>query len=396
MNNLHHLFRLGGSVSLGLAIWLLGGGVLVAAESYETDILRLMTGRELVKISLTGLSGEALSTLKFDLEIAGCTTTSPELAQFQISGTSTDHLDGQVVDTATKAGLLHMVYRDGTLRAQAHAFADEFVDKVLHRKGIAQTKIAFKVANGGNSEIYVADYDGHNAVAVTQDHTIVAAPTWVPGRRALYYTSYRLGNPDIFFHDLQTGARRVVAHYTGLNTSAAVSPNGRRLAMILSKAGSPDLWIGDAEGGNLKRITDTKEDESSPCWSPDGRAILLTSRISGRAALYTIPAEGGTLRRFNTSGAINTTEPDWSPDGQWVVYTAQMGGFQICVTRVSNGATQVLAAGEDPTWAPNSRTVIFTRRARGKRALSLLDVPTKQVKDVAQISGNCSQPSWAK
>jgi Tol biopolymer transport system component len=56
----------------------------------------------------------------------------------------------------------------------------------------------------------------------------------------------------------------------------------------------------------------------------------------------------------------------------------------------------VLVAGEDSSWSPNSRTLIFTRRAGGRRVLSVLDVFTKQVKDIAQISGSDSQPAWAR
>ena len=43
--------------------------------------------------------------------------------------------------------------------------------------------------------------------------------------------------------------------------------------------------------------------------------------------------------------------------------------------------------GEDPCWAPNSRTIIFSRRSNDKQVLCLLDVPTKHVKDVRQILG---------
>ena len=74
---------------------------------------------------------------------------------------------------------------------------------ITGKKGIGQTKIAFKAQQrDGNGEIYVSDFDGHNAQAVTHDNAIVAAPAWVPGRLALYYTSYELGNPDIFYHNL--------------------------------------------------------------------------------------------------------------------------------------------------------------------------------------------------
>jgi Tol biopolymer transport system component len=60
------------------------------------------------------------------------------------------------------------------------------------------------------------------------------------------------------------------------------------------------------------------------------------------------------------------------------------------------GTPTVLVAGEDSSWSPNSRTLIFTRRVGGRYVLSVLDVFTKQVKDIARISGSDSQPAWAK
>lgn len=352
----------------------------------------------LVKISLSGFSGEALATLKFDLDIAGFTNTVPEQAQFLISGSATDHLEGRLQDRITQQYLLGKAYPAGVdIRLQAHKFADDIVEALTKKPGVALTKIAFKVTRGTTSEIYIADYDGHNPRQITTDNSIVAAPSWVPGQRKLYYTSYRLGNPDIYSHDLATGTRKVVARYTGLNTSPTLSPDGSHLAMILSKAGSPDLWVAGADGGGPRQLTTTREDESSPCWSPDGRTLCFTSRASGRAALYTIPAGGGAMRRLITEGAHNCTEPDWSPDGKYVAFTSFMGTFQIFVVEVATGKTTRLADGEDASWAPNSRTMIMARRGgAGKYVLSLLDVQTKRVKDIAQISGSCSQPAWAR
>jgi Tol biopolymer transport system component len=74
----------------------------------------------------------------------------------------------------------------------------------------------------------------------------------------------------------------------------------------------------------------------------------------------------------------------------------QTGEFDICVVPAGGGAPTVLVAGEDPSWSPNSRTLIFTRRAGGRHVLSVLDVFTKQVKDIARISGSDSQPAWAR
>jgi TolB protein len=345
-------------------------------------------------VSLSGFTGEADSILRFDLYVQGFNFTNSEGAQYIISGSNSGNLQGRVTDRYSKNTLVSKAYSGGSMIEQAHLFVDEFLT-ALQRPGIARTKIAFKKDTGANSEIYVSDFDGFSAQAVTADNTIVAAPTWAPKRLALYYTSYKMGNPDIFFHDLSTGQRHVFSRYSGLNTAASVSSNGK-VAMILSKGGSPDVYDCNADGTGLIRLTATREDESSPCWSPDGDFICYATKMGERRVLCKVPAAGGTAQRIPTSGVLNPTEPDWSPDGKWIAFTSQMSGFGICVVPAGGGAVTELVAGEDPSWAPNSRTLIFTRREGGRRVLSLLDVPTKQYKDVSRITGSNSQPSWAK
>jgi TolB protein len=350
-----------------------------------------------IPVSLDGFSREVTEVLEFDLCVQGFSFVAPAAAQYQISGSNNGNVQGRVVDLISKQTKLSRSYTGASLRRQAHTFADDIVQAITGKKGIAQTKIAFKVeAAGGNGEIYVADFDGHNAQSITHDDAIVAAPAWVPGRLAIYYTSYKRGNPDIFYHNLGNGQRHVVAGYSGLNTSAAVSPDGTKVAMILSRSGSPDVWVGNADGSNLKQLTSTPEDESSPCWSPDGQWICFATKIAERRVLAKVPAGGGAMQRIPTPGAPNPTEPDWSPDGKWIVFTSQAGGFDICVVPAGGGAPTVLVAGEDPSWSPNSRTLIFTHRVGGRYVLSVLDVFTKQVKDIARISGSDSQPAWAK
>src|SRR3984885_5361850 len=233
--------------------------------------VKILGNTKPIPVSLDGFSGEAASVLKFDLYVQGFSFVTPDAAQYQISGSNSGNVIGRVTDKFAKKEILSRSYTGASLRRQAHAFADDIVFAITGKKGIAQTKIAFKAeASSGNGEVYVADFDGHNPTMVTHDGTIVPAPAWVPGKLALFYTSYQPGNPDIFYHDLSTGQRRIVAGFSGLNTSAAVSPDGSRVAMILSKEGSPNVWVCDADGSNLKRLTTGAED-SSPCWSADGQ-----------------------------------------------------------------------------------------------------------------------------
>jgi TolB protein len=352
-----------------------------------------------IPISISGFTGEVDQALRFDLFVAGFAFVPADQAQYELTGSNNSTVQGRFSDVHNKSVLVNKAYRGSAPRRLAHALADDIVQAFPGRKGVAQTKIAFKGESGSGTEIYISDYDGYNAQTITEDKALVAAPTWVPGRMALCYTSYKLGNPDVFFHDLPSGKRKGITPYSGSNLSPSVSPDGSRVAVILSKDGWPDLYVISIDGtGQALRLTKTPEDESSPCWSPDGKWICFAAKLKERRTLCKVPASGGQVQRIATTGVLNPTEPDWSPDGKTIVFTAMMGGFEICTVPAEGGTVTELVAGEDPSWAPNSRTVVFARRQGGRRVLSLLDVPTKQSKDVSRISGlsSQSQPSWAK
>lgn len=383
--------------NLFISALLLAGASQVRAQ-IDIDVNVRPGGTRPVLLSLSGLSGEAAETLQFDLYVQGFAFTNAEAAQYQISGSADGaNLQARAVDRINKSTLLSKAYSGAALRRQVHAFADDFVT-ALGRKGIAQSKIAFKAEQGRGSEIFIADFDAKNSQAITKDGSIVFAPCWVPGRLALYYGSYKMNNADIFYHDLSSGTRRAFARYGGSNMSPAVSPDGRQVAMILSKDGWTDLYVADSSGANLKRLTRSRQDESSPCWSPDGKWICFAGKERERRTLCKIPAGGGAIQTIKTGGVPSPTEPDWSPDGQWIAFTAQFRNFQICVVPASGGTATMLVEGEDPSWSANSRTLVYGRRKGGDYTLSLLDVPTKQYKDVSRISGSNSQsqPSWAR
>lgn len=349
-----------------------------------------------IPVSISGFTGEVDSVLKQDLRFMGIEAVGPDQAQYLITGNNNGRVEGRLVEKYNKHEIFGRAYTGGSLRAQTHRFADDIAMAITKRPGIAQKKITFKVEAGlERSEVYVADYDGHNARAVTQDKSIVAAPSWA-GPETLVYSSYKLGPIYIYSHNLPSGSRKAVSHYPGMNASPAVSPDGGRIAMILSKGGNPDLYVSNMDGSGLIQLTRTRESESSPCWSPDGQTICYSSREGGSTRLYTVSAGGGTTRQLGTIGTPNPTEPNWSPDGKWIAYTSKAGDFTICIVDAKGGPGIPLVSGEDPCWAPNSRALIFCKGRDHGKVLSLLDVPSKHVKDIARISESNSQPSWAR
>ena len=322
--------------------------------------------------------------------------TTPDKADYLVSGTEDDRLAGRLQQGGAGGGTVFArIYSSGSARSQAHAFADDIVKALRDTPPIFHSRIAFIHNVGANIELFVSDFDGHNPVQMTRDASLVATPAWSPGGRELFYTSWKSGYTQIIAHETVTGKRSVIAGYGGGNFNPAVSPDGAKVAMILSKGGSPNLYVSDINGGNLLQLTRDRDDVSSPTWSPDSREICYVVR-SGRAGLRRISAAGGPSVPIRTTIEGNLTSPDWSPDGKSIIFTSGSVNFTLCVVPAAGGGAEKLVAGEDPCWAPNSRTVIFTRRVNNNRVLSLLDVPTKHVKDVGQISGSCSQPAWAR
>src|SRR5437867_5888304 len=69
---------------------------LAAAESLK--VTGLADPSQLIPIALEGYSGEVLSALKFDLEVAGFKITRADEALLQVSGGNNPHVIGRVMD----------------------------------------------------------------------------------------------------------------------------------------------------------------------------------------------------------------------------------------------------------------------------------------------------------
>jgi len=342
-----------------------------------------------------GADGPAVAkVVQNDLALSGFfSLTDAGKAGMTVSGAASGaSLQGKVVNRSGSNVLLRS-YEGGT-REKAHAFANDIIETLTDKKGMAGSKIAFVSTRSGRKEIYTADYDGSNLRQWTRDGTISVAPALSPDGRHLAYTSYRSGYADIWSIDFASGVLQRIVKYPGTNSGAAFSPDGSEIACTMSRDGNPELYIVNASGGGARRLTHTPGVESSPSWSPDGQELVYSSDDTGSPQLFRIMAGGGGARRIPT-GHTYCTKPSWSPDGRKIAFNIREGGsFQVAVLDLASNAVRVVSGGgeaRDPVWGPDSRHLLFTRG----EDLILLDVQTSRTINLLSSLG-ISEPTWTR
>lgn len=285
------------------------------------------------------------------------------------------------------------------VRRLAHQVADEIVEAVTGRKGMAMGRLVMVGNRTGKKELYLADADGQGVVPLTKDNSISVAPNWSRDGRQIAYTSYLKRFPDIFLLDVASGARRRLAGFPGLNTGAAFSPTGREVALILSKDGNPELYVMNTDGGGLTRLTRTlKSAEASPTWSPDGSQIAYVSDQAGSPQIYVLPRAGGAPRRLTSRGSQNVA-PDWGANNM-IAYSSLFGGrWNVCIMNPATLEVKQITAGdadyEDPSWAPNGRHLAAGRSIRYASKVYLLDTMGDPPLALTDLPGDWSSPAWA-
>ncbi len=288
-------------------------------------------------------------------------------------------------------------------RGLAHTVADEIILALTGQPGMAASRLVLVGNRTGNKELYLCDADGQNLQQLTRDKTLSLSPKWAPDGNRIVYTSFRANFPDVYLITLSGNSwkSRCIANFPGLNTCAAISPNGREVALTLSKDGNPDLFIMELASKRLTRLTSTPwAGEASPAWSPDGSRIVFVSDRSGAPQLYIISRSGGETKRITSAGSQNV-DPDWGANGFIAYSSLTRGLYQVFILNPETLETRQLtpedASYEDPCWAPDKRHLACTRTERYHSRIFIVDMLTRSCVSLLPDSaaGDWSAPGWS-
>jgi Tol biopolymer transport system component/DNA-binding winged helix-turn-helix (wHTH) protein len=175
-------------------------------------------------------------------------------------------------------------------------------------------------------------------------------------------------------------ARRMSAR-TGVDTTPALSPDGRQVAFSSDRTGGLEIYVvALTPGAREVAVTSDGGQNMQPAWSPDGAWIAFHSRA--RRGVWVAPATGGPARQVVEFGS----RPAWSPDGTRIAFTSDAGGMasqsvigivgadgtgRFELTRIGNPP----GGHREPAWSRDGKTIAFAV-ASGRWSQEIWTVPS--------------------
>jgi len=137
--------------------------------------------------------------------------------------------------------------------------------------------------------------------------------------------------------------------------------------------------------------------DTEPVFSSDGQTIFFVSDRGGAPQIYKVSAGGGSAERVTFTGNYNIS-PSVSPDGRWLAYISRVGGgFKLHVMDLSAGTVTAITdttADENPSFAPNSRQIVYATLQQGRESLMTTTLDGKIKARLAGQGGDIREPDW--
>ena len=160
---------------------------------------------------------------------------------------------------------------DKSARMAARRLSDAMCEAFGQQKGFALDRMVFlnrgKARARGEalpSEICIGYPDGYDIRQLTSDGKMTVFPRWCADGESVMYISDKNGAPQIWEMNVATGRRSTKWSFRGSPAGIAVSPDGSRVAAILSFRAIPSCTCFRATGSFASRTRRTPARASPP------------------------------------------------------------------------------------------------------------------------------------
>ena len=268
------------------------------------------------------------------------------------------------------------------------------------------TKIVYQSnRTDDNSEIYIMDVDGKNAVRLTYSEGFDENPIWSPDGKSILYATNRDGNHEIYIMDVNGENQRNLSNHPAYDGHPNFSPDGTKIIFNSSRIMTPnhsvdssftrtsniELYEMNLDGSEVTRITNYPSWDTYPDISPDGTKIAFRRRTVsvimgkeiGNSEVFIANRDGS--QAYNISNhPEHDGWPSWSPDGtkiafasererkqNWQIYTINIDGSEL--TRLTEFDAQG-AEFTKPQWSPKGDKILCTRTKDGNVEIYLIEL----------------------
>ncbi|MBN1915116.1 MAG: Tol-Pal system protein TolB [Parachlamydiales bacterium] len=307
-------------------------------------------------------------------------------------------------------------------RGHIHALSDRIVYFFTQQPGIAATKILYTLrkedrrdSKKWSSEVWICDYDGHNAQKVIEEEGYCVTPLFVPNkkyalRQPFLYVSYREGQPKIYHSFLDAHSGRPLLSLPGNQLLPSISPNADKIAFVSDAAGRPDLFMqyydsnGHPKGKPLQLFSFARATQASSSFSPDGKMLAFVSDKDGSPRIYMLkvpesPSGSRPSVHLITKKNRDNVTPAWSYDGKKIAYSAKTNGVrQIWIYDFETEEEQQLTTDgynkENPVWAYDNFHIIYNSEDYLSSELFMINLHNPRAQKISHGPGRKRFPSW--
>jgi len=189
------------------------------------------------------------------------------------------------------------------------------------------TKIAYQEYNWStrDTDIFIADQDGKNAVQFTTSKGADSTPDWAKDNKQIVFMSARSGDLDIYIKSIDGKSINNLTQNEAIDFAPSTSKTEDKIAFLSDREGRVNLYVMDLNGENLINLnvnlkTDVMTakdfDEAhywayKTSWSPAGDNIVFTAMLDGNLEIFTINKDGSNLTQITDNNDTDMT-PFWT------------------------------------------------------------------------------------
>jgi Tol biopolymer transport system component len=153
-----------------------------------------------------------------------------------------------------------------------------------------------------------------------------------------------------------TGKREPLQTKPGAYQDLSLSPDGKRVALVIVDGGNQDVWVYDPQRDAMSRLTFDGATYRYPIWSPDGDYLVFASVGNG---MFVARADGAGQAQKLNDGKTAQYPRSFTPDGKRLAYYENLGGGgQLWTVPLTDEGGQ-LKAGKPEAFLKSSSTDRF-------------------------------------